>query len=60
VTMNSIKSYIRSAYHKMGVERRTQAVLWAVAHRFVPDLERTIDPVVRVGPPIRGPSVSRR
>jgi DNA-binding NarL/FixJ family response regulator len=60
VTMNSIKSYVRSAYHKMGVERRTQAVLWAVAHGFVPDLERTIGPVVRVGPPIRGPSVSRR
>jgi DNA-binding CsgD family transcriptional regulator len=44
VTMNSIKSYVRSAYHKMGVERRTQAVLWAVAHGFVPDLERTSAP----------------
>ena len=43
VTMNSIKTYIRSAYRKIGVERRTQAVLWAVANGFVPDMERTID-----------------
>ena len=27
VTINSVKSYIRSAYRKIGVERRTQAVL---------------------------------
>ena len=41
VSMNSIKSYIRSAYRKIGVERRTQAVLWAVANGFQPDTERT-------------------
>jgi two-component system, NarL family, response regulator LiaR len=51
VSMNSIKSYIRSAYRKIGVERRTQAVLWAVANGFVPDIERTIDPVLRLRPP---------
>lgn len=47
VTMNSIKSYIRSAYRKIGVERRTQAVIWATANGFAPDTERTIDPALR-------------
>jgi DNA-binding NarL/FixJ family response regulator len=56
VSMNSVKSYIRSAYRKIGVERRTQAVLWAVANGFVPDIERIIDPALRVRPavPARG------
>jgi DNA-binding NarL/FixJ family response regulator len=51
VSLNSIKSYIRSAYRKIGVERRTQAVLWAVANGFVPDTERTIDAALQVRPP---------
>ncbi|QZY51959.1 helix-turn-helix transcriptional regulator [Leucobacter tenebrionis] len=29
---NSLKSYIRSAYRKMGVERRAQAVKWGMEH----------------------------
>jgi len=32
VTINSVKSYIRSAYRKIGVTSRSQAVLWGVAH----------------------------
>ncbi|UOQ58431.1 response regulator transcription factor [Leucobacter allii] len=36
VTGNSLKSYIRSAYRKMGVERRAQAVRWAIAHGLLP------------------------
>ncbi len=31
LSVNSVKTYIRSAYRKMGVERRTQAVLWGLA-----------------------------
>jgi NarL family two-component system response regulator LiaR len=50
VTMNSIKSYIRSAYRKMGVESRTQAVLWAMSNGFIPDIERTIDPALQRRP----------
>ena len=50
VTINSIKTYIRSAYRKIGVESRTQAVLWAVANGFVLDTERTIDPALRQRP----------
>jgi two-component system, NarL family, response regulator LiaR len=52
ITMNSLKSYIRSAYRKMGVERRTQAVLWAMANGFAPDTVRTIDPALRQRPPV--------
>jgi DNA-binding NarL/FixJ family response regulator len=37
---NTVKSYIRSVYRKIGVESRTQAVLWGVAHGFVPDHRR--------------------
>src|SRR4051812_12843288 len=37
---NTVKSYIRSVYRKIGVESRTKAVLWGVAHRFVPDHRR--------------------
>jgi DNA-binding NarL/FixJ family response regulator len=51
VTINSIKSYIRSAYRKIGVERRSQAVLWAVENGFRPDTVRTIDPALRMRPP---------
>jgi DNA-binding NarL/FixJ family response regulator len=37
---NTVKSYIRSIYRKIGVESRTQAVLWGVSHGFVPDNRR--------------------
>ncbi|WP_246060593.1 response regulator transcription factor [Nocardioides dongxiaopingii] len=30
--MNTVKTYIRTAYRKIGVESRTQAVLWGVHH----------------------------
>lgn len=32
VSMNTVKSHIRTAYRAMGVTSRTQAVLWAVDH----------------------------
>lgn len=32
LSVNSIKSHIRSAYRKMGVTRRSQAVAWALHH----------------------------
>ncbi len=37
---NTIKSYIRSIYRKIGVGSRTQAVLWGVDHGFTPDHHR--------------------
>ncbi len=32
VSVNTVRTYIRSAYRKMGVERRTQAVRWVTEH----------------------------
>lgn len=40
LSKNSIKTYIRSAYRKIGVDSRTQAVLWGVDHGFKPDHRR--------------------
>ena len=40
LSMNSIKSYIRSTYRKIGAKSRTQAVLWGVEHGFKPDHHR--------------------
>ncbi|MEN0128406.1 MAG: response regulator transcription factor [Brevundimonas sp.] len=37
---NTVKSYIRTVYRKIGVESRTQAVLWGVRHGFTPDHRR--------------------
>lgn len=32
VSINTVKTYVRSAYRKIGVQRRSQAVLWALEH----------------------------
>ena len=37
---NTVKSYIRTIYRKIGVASRTQAVLWGVARGFLPDEHR--------------------
>ena len=37
---NTVKSYIRLIYRKIGAASRTQAVLWGVNHGFVPDHHR--------------------
>lgn len=37
LSINSVKSYIRTAYRKMGVVNRANAVLWGVEHGFRPD-----------------------
>lgn len=42
LSINSVKTHIRSAYRKMGVKRRPQAVLWGIDHGFgSPPLEQT-------------------
>ncbi|GAB3778467.1 response regulator transcription factor [Nocardioides ungokensis] len=50
VSINTIKTYIRSAYRKIGVNSRSQAVLWAVTNDFLPDHERKIDPTLPLRP----------
>jgi two-component system, NarL family, response regulator LiaR len=37
LSINSVKSYIRTSYRKMGVTSRTNAVLWGLDHGFAPD-----------------------
>ncbi|MCW2819283.1 MAG: regulatory protein LuxR [Marmoricola sp.] len=40
LSINSVKTYIRTAYRKIGAESRTQAVLWATQHGFTPTTRR--------------------
>lgn len=40
LSANTVKSYIRTAYRKIDVTSRTQAVLWGVQHGFTPDHRR--------------------
>ncbi|MBA8792622.1 DNA-binding NarL/FixJ family response regulator [Friedmanniella endophytica] len=37
---NTVKSYIRTVYRKIGAGSRTQAVLWGIDHGFAPDHRR--------------------
>ena len=34
LSINTVKTYIRTAYRKIGVQRRSQAVAWAMRHGF--------------------------
>ncbi len=43
-SINTVKTNIRSAYRKIGVESRTRAVLWGVDHGFRPDSIRANAP----------------
>jgi DNA-binding NarL/FixJ family response regulator len=40
LSINTIKSYVRNAYRKIGVATRSHAVLWGVRHGFTPDHDR--------------------
>ena len=42
LSINSVKTYIRSAYRKIGVARRAQAVIWGMKHGFEPDILRLV------------------
>lgn len=44
LSINSVKTYIRSGYRRIGVMSRTEAVLWGVEHGFRPDRIRVRDP----------------
>jgi DNA-binding NarL/FixJ family response regulator len=43
LSINSVKTYIRTAYRKIDVTRRAQAVAWGMRHGFEPDRTRSID-----------------
>jgi DNA-binding NarL/FixJ family response regulator len=45
LSVNTVKTYIRSAYRKMGVGTRSQAVMWGVQHGFtMQDFSQGADP----------------
>ena len=46
LSTNTVKTYIRSAYRKIGVERRPQAIVWGMANGFEPESLRTVDPAL--------------
>ncbi len=50
LSMNTVKTYIRSAYRKVGVTRRSHALMWGVENGFKPDTLRTVDPALLVRP----------
>jgi DNA-binding CsgD family transcriptional regulator len=42
LSINSVKTYIRTAYRKVGVTRRAQAVVWGMQHGLEPDRQRSV------------------
>ena len=54
LSTNTVKTYIRSAYRKIGVQRRPQAIVWGMANGFEPDALRTVHPAVLRRPPAAG------
>ena len=44
LSINSVKTYIRTAYRKIDVSRRSQAVAWGMRHGFEPDRVRSVVP----------------
>ena len=47
LSINSVKTYIRTGYRKIDVSRRSQAVAWGMRHGFAPDRMRSIDTSLR-------------
>ena len=43
LSVNTVKSYLRSLYRKIGVTTRTEAALWGVDHGFSLDAHRIDD-----------------
>ena len=47
LSINSVKTYIRTAYRKIGVSTRSQAVAWGMQHGFEPASMRLLEPARR-------------
>lgn len=52
LSINTVKTIIRTAYRKIGATRRSQAVLWGVQNGFEPDKLRTLDPALLLRGPV--------
>ncbi|QIG43394.1 response regulator transcription factor [Nocardioides anomalus] len=58
VSVNTVKTYVRTAYRKIGVHSRSQAVLWTMRHGLASEGEVAASPagMVSVGAPaVTGP-----
>lgn len=42
LSINSVKTYIRTTYRTMGVTSRSQAILWGLEHGLSPRPGRTV------------------
>lgn len=51
LSVNSVKTHVRTAYRRIGVSDRANAVLWGIDHGFRPDRVRIVDPDVGPAPP---------
>ncbi len=40
ISVNSVKTHLRHAYHKLGLRRRAQAAAWGMAHGMSPNRDR--------------------
>ena len=45
ISINSVKTYVRTAYRKIGVSRRSQAVAWGIENGFRPQRSRVVEGV---------------
>lgn len=60
ISVNTVKTYIRSCYRKIGAETRTQAVIWGRSNGFILRPRRTtIPPRGPHGPSRQGPPAGR-
>ena len=39
VSINTVKTYVRTAYRRIGADSRSQAVIWAMRHGLGPQAE---------------------
>lgn len=60
LSINTIKSIVRSAYKKINVSSRSRAVLWGMQNGFEPDSLRTLDPALLLRPARSTPGSPRR
>jgi two-component system, NarL family, response regulator LiaR len=49
LSINSVKTYVRTAYRKIDVTRRSQAVAWALSHGFIAEPSQDRVDSARVG-----------
>jgi DNA-binding NarL/FixJ family response regulator len=40
LSINTVKTVIRSCYRRIGVADRSNAILWGLEHGFIPDHKR--------------------